>query len=263
MLLDREDIDVTIKDKEGYTAFEIYNSTVSDTFPQPKQITGNNNKDFIGGTDVYTWGSNTNYVLGHPDSEGRTRPERVNIQLDSQRTSLIMKRPDYVIESVTMSKYHTAILTSDPVNNLLMCGFGRGGRLGISKETETQLTPVPVRWPERIVSIAMGRDHSIAVTESGNVLSFGSNEYGQLGIAFYRFDQSTVIFTYFLYKYIGYELESRSKDKHPMQLVPRKIQAQNLKKQSILGVAASRIHSVVYTSTDIFTFGLNQGQLGK
>ncbi|KAI8883128.1 hypothetical protein K501DRAFT_323634 [Backusella circina FSU 941] len=240
MLLDREDIDVTIKDNEGYTAFEIYNSTISDTFPTPKQITGNNNKSFSGGTDVYTWGSNTNYVLGHPDSEGRTRPERVNTQLDSQRTSLIMMRPDYVIESVTMSKYHTAILTSEPVNNLLMCGFGRGGRLGISREIETQLIPAPVKWPERIVSIALGRDHSIAVTESGNVLSFGSNEFGQL----------------------GYELESRSKDEHPMQLVPRKIQAQNLKKQSILGVAASRIHSVVYTSTDIFTFGLNQGQLG-
>lgn len=47
-----------------------------------------------------------------------------------------------------------------------------------------------------------------------------------------------------------------------MQALPRKIQAQSLKKQAILGAAASRIHSVVYTSTDIFTFGYNQGQLG-
>lgn len=47
-----------------------------------------------------------------------------------------------------------------------------------------------------------------------------------------------------------------------MQLVPRKIQAQSLKKQSILGAAASTVHSVVYTSTEIFTFGYNHGQLG-
>lgn len=47
-----------------------------------------------------------------------------------------------------------------------------------------------------------------------------------------------------------------------MQLLPRKIQAQSLKKQAILGAAASAVHSVVYTATEIFTFGLNQGQLG-
>jgi hypothetical protein len=47
-----------------------------------------------------------------------------------------------------------------------------------------------------------------------------------------------------------------------MQLTPKKIQAQSLKKQSIVGAAASRIHSVVYNAFDLFTFGLNQGQLG-
>lgn len=57
----------------------------------------------------------------------------------------------------------------------------------------------------------------------------------------------------------GYETENHES---PMQLVPRKIQAQSLKKQPIIGAAASRIHSVVYTATDIFTFGYNQGQLG-
>ncbi|KAG2200296.1 hypothetical protein INT47_000289, partial [Mucor saturninus] len=47
-----------------------------------------------------------------------------------------------------------------------------------------------------------------------------------------------------------------------MQALPRKIQAQSLKKQAIIGAAASTVHSVVYTSTDIFTFGKNGGQLG-
>ncbi|CEG67645.1 hypothetical protein RMATCC62417_04042 [Rhizopus microsporus] len=62
---------------------------------------------------------------------------------------------------------------------------------------------------------------------------------------------------------LGYETEiGNKKDEAPMQLVPRKIQAQNLKKQPIIGVAASRVHSVIYTSSDLYTFGLNQGQLG-
>lgn len=60
---------------------------------------------------------------------------------------------------------------------------------------------------------------------------------------------------------IGYETENRNKE-GPVQLVPRKIQSQSLKKQPIIGAAASRIHSVVYTHHDIFTFGYNQGQLG-
>lgn len=47
------------------------------------------------------------------------------------------------------------------------------------------------------------------------------------------------------------------------QLVPRKIQAPSLKKQEIVGAAASTIHSVVYTQTDLFTFGYNKGQLGR
>jgi alpha-tubulin suppressor-like RCC1 family protein len=134
-----------------------------------------------GGTDVYTWGHNTNYVLGHADSENRVKPERVNLQLHSQQSPKIMTRPNSVIESVAMSKYHMAILTSEPHLNLLVCGFGRGGRLGTGKELDTQFTPVSVQWPERFASVALGRDHTIAITASGNVVTFGQNNFGQLG----------------------------------------------------------------------------------
>lgn len=134
-----------------------------------------------GGTDVYTWGYNTNYVLGHADSENRLKPERVKLQLESQRSPYFMQRPHYLIQNVSMSKYHTAILTSDASNNLLVCGFGRGGRLGLGKDAETQFIPVPVQCSERIVCVALGRDHTLAVTENGNVISFGNNSFGQLG----------------------------------------------------------------------------------
>ncbi|KAI8369101.1 hypothetical protein EDC96DRAFT_503859 [Choanephora cucurbitarum] len=255
MLLKREDIDLDIVDWEGLSAFDLFDHTMPDTYPKERvlskqdELSTETREDQElqihmrqssrhalkgrGGTDLYTWGHNTNYVLGHPDSENRTRPERVKLQLESQQSRL---RPNYVIESVVMSKYHMAILTSDSSHNLLVCGFGRGGRLGLGKDLDTQFIPTAVQWPERIVSVALGRDHTVAVTENGNVITFGNNEYGQL----------------------GYEIDNHNK----AQLVPRKIQAQSLKKQSILGAAASRVHSVVFTSTDIFTFGLNQGQLG-
>lgn len=179
----------------------MYDSTIPDAFPEIRMLskdkkniertetddnTGlysvlDKERHLSGGTDVYTWGQNTNYVLGHPDSENRSRPERVHFQLDSQQNPAVLKRPAYVIESVVMAKYHMAILTSESTRNLLVCGFGRGGRLGLGKEIDTQLVPIPVPWSERITSVALGRDHTIAVTESGVVISFGSNEFGQLG----------------------------------------------------------------------------------
>ncbi|KAF1799279.1 hypothetical protein FB192DRAFT_1286151 [Mucor lusitanicus] len=265
LLMKRQDIDVFVKDWEGLDAFELYNLTVANTFPKERMLSRQDRSrqynDMMeqeeneahhhhtttsrnvrrGGTDVYTWGHNTNYVLGHVDTENRTKPERVKLQLESQKSAFFMQRPDYLIETVVMSKYHMGILTTDNSHNLLLCGFGSGGRLGTGKETDTQFTPVPVSWPERITSVALGRDHTLAVTENGHVISFGNNSFGQL----------------------GYETDHHgNSNKEPMQLVPRKIQAQSLKKQPILGAAASRVHSVVYTTTDIFTFGLNQGQLG-
>jgi hypothetical protein len=213
MLLKRQDIDLHIKDWEGLDAFELYDLTISNTFPKERVLTkkdrlhfennntvddddGDDDGEYSqynleqqnirkGGTDLYTWGHNTNYVLGHSDTENRTKPERVKLQLESQKSSFIMQRPKYLIESVVMSKYHMGILTTENNHNLLLCGFGSGGRLGTGKETDTQFTPIPVQWSERITSVALGRDHTIAVTVNGNVISFGNNSYGQLGI-FYK-----------------------------------------------------------------------------
>jgi hypothetical protein len=50
LLLQRPDIDISLKDNEGYTAFDLYNSTLVGTKPSPEEI----------GTyaDLYTWGTN-------------------------------------------------------------------------------------------------------------------------------------------------------------------------------------------------------------
>lgn len=47
LLLQRPETDVQLKDYEGYTAFDLYNSTVEGTSPE---------RDLPG--DVYTWGTN-------------------------------------------------------------------------------------------------------------------------------------------------------------------------------------------------------------
>ncbi|KAF7722410.1 hypothetical protein EC973_003149 [Apophysomyces ossiformis] len=252
MLTHRDDLDYTVKDWDGFRPLELLGTTMDDMAPiatsliteedvkvtEDERLPNRKKMTYVGGTDVYSWGVNTNYVLGHPDSENRTYPERVPLDLESQRNPYIMKRPNYVIQSMHLSKYHMAIITSERINNLLVCGFGRGGRLGTGERSDAQLTLVPVPWSERIIAVALGRDHTVAVTESGSVITFGSNKFGQL----------------------GYEIERPTDD--PVQFSPRRVQAPALKKQQIIGAAASRIHSVVYTLTDIFTFGRNEGQLG-
>ncbi|KAI8332145.1 hypothetical protein BC941DRAFT_437618 [Chlamydoabsidia padenii] len=274
MLLKREDLDLSIKDWEGYKALELFSTTTSDsgsllrkletptgpimdmhdqTWTKDNRHLSTNQHHTTqgsltrtamrqGGTDLYTWGMNATYILGHLDTENRSRPERVPLYLESQQeqqTTLVNVLQQHVIESVCMSKFHMAILTSESRHNLLVCGFGRGGRLGTGKDTDAQLAPLPVRWPERIVDVAVGRDHTIAVTTSGSVITFGNNHYGQL----------------------GYDTEV-NEEGYSSQLHPRKIQAPSIKKQPIVGVAASKVHSVAFTSTELFTFGYNQGQLG-
>ena len=208
LLLQRDDADLSIKDWEGLRPLELLSITLQN-FPTPemidpqdynngagsggdledegfKDVVGIINKERIirsGGTDLYSWGSNTNYLLGHRDSENRTNPEHIHLDhLESQQqTDYIMQRPIVLIQSVKMSKNHMAILTSESKHNLLLCGFGRGGRLGTGSEIDAQLVPTPVQWPERIIAVALGRDHTVGVSERGNVITFGSNEYGQLG----------------------------------------------------------------------------------
>lgn len=48
LLLQRSDIDTTSKDLEGYTAIDLYNSTVNGTKPDPDGASA----------ELYTWGTN-------------------------------------------------------------------------------------------------------------------------------------------------------------------------------------------------------------
>ncbi|GFF44962.1 BTB/POZ domain-containing protein 1 [Aspergillus udagawae] len=222
--------------------------------------------------EVFTFGSNKNLNLGLGDQDDRQFPVRINLerpehllrrfyreflerQLDDGTTSshqdmtrsaglpvLINYKP-IKIQAIAMSKLHTAILTNDPESNLFLCGFGPGGRLGTGDEL-TRFSFVCIEAGglahKRVISVALGQDHSLAITAHGEVFSWGSNKYGQLGYSLPR---------------------TQNRDDVPMQMSPRQI-FNPFKKEVILGVAASAIHSVVFSSSGLYTFGKNEGQLG-
>jgi alpha-tubulin suppressor-like RCC1 family protein len=233
----------------------------------------------LGGDEVYTFGSNKNVTLGFGDQDDRQFPERITIRrpdhlmqrfyrehrakenqvwatmtgsmLDSGtiHAKAIADMPTHirntplVIQDVQMSKLHTAVLTTDPVSNLYMCGHGPGGRLGTGSETTRyQFTCIESGGlgQKKVISIALGQNHTLAITEEGEIYTWGNNAFGQL----------------------GYSLPKPSvKDDDPISTIPRQIFG-TLKRETITGIAASRIHSVVHTSSSLYTFGKNEGQLG-
>ena len=226
----------------------------------------------VNGDELFTFGSNQNLTLGFGDEDDRQFPERIVLkrperliqrlvadhqrQCDDDRTSssyvavnvkdqrvpACVKLKPIVIQDVQMSKLHTAVLTTDPEANLYICGFGPGGRLGTGDEV-TRFQYVSVSGGalagKRMVHVALGQNHTIAITSWGETITWGNNTYGQL----------------------GYSTSSSQSDKEVKQLIPKQVFG-ILKKECITGAAASRLHSVVHTSQSLYTFGKNEGQLG-
>ncbi|OCK74304.1 hypothetical protein K432DRAFT_409973 [Lepidopterella palustris CBS 459.81] len=231
------------------------------------------------GDEAFTFGSNKNVTLGFGDEDDRQFPERIvlrrpdhlvqrlyreycesqvqkwasmNLQLNEPEslqpkpiTALptVIRNTPITIQDVQMSKLHTAVLTTDLESNLYMCGHGPGGRLGIGNETTRyQFACIDggALAHKKVAAIALGQNHSLAVSDEGEIFSWGSNGFGQLGYTLPR---------------------SNMKDEEPIQTLPRQIFGP-LKRDAVVGIAASRIHSVVHTTTSLYTFGKNEGQLG-
>ena len=285
---------IKIKDHEGNSPFDVYNATIarrtlkgneqdeSDDSSQDEahSITAGFGVDedpfqlSIGGDEIYSWGTNKNYSLGFGDEDNRQHPEKITLKrpdhllfrfyqehLESMKASgaatnklkdfpksvselpsLVQNRP-LLIQDVALSKLHSAILTTDPVSNLHMCGFGPGGRLGTGDEV-TRFAYVCIEEGglagKKVLTVALGQNHTMAVSSEGEIFSWGTNTYGQLGYTLPR---------------------PAMKDEEPVCTTPRQIFGP-LKREKVIGVAASAFHSVAHTSTSLFTWGKNEGQLG-
>ncbi|KAI0829139.1 hypothetical protein F5Y06DRAFT_220378 [Hypoxylon sp. FL0890] len=279
---------IKTKDHEGNSPFDVYNATIAlrtlkvsedrvnleeDASDSDEGSSGEDPRHHIRsaglGEEVFTFGSNNNLTLGLGDEDDRQFPERIYLRRpdhliqrfydqyleEKERQSnleesmsrdlsevpiLIQNRP-LIIQDVVLSKLHSAILTTDPVSNLYVCGIGRGGRLGLGDEN-TRFNFMPVQGglsDKKVIQIALGQNHSMAVTSTGELWTWGLNTYSQLGFA----------------------LPPPSKpDEEPMSLTPRQVFGP-LKKEIILGAAASAIHSVAHTGSSLFCWGKNVGQL--
>jgi inhibitor of Bruton tyrosine kinase len=288
---------IKVKDHEGNSPFDIYNATIArrslqQTIEVAESDDGSQNDtesltgrpgtigtsapDLVAGDELFVFGSNKNHSLGFGDGDDRQHPEKITLRRpdhllfrfyreylevteDSSDLSqsgilkpmpksldelpcLIVNRP-VIVQDVTLSKLHSAIVTTDPESNLYMCGFGPGGRLGTGDEV-TRSTYVCIEGGglagKKVTSVALGQNHTLAISSEGEIFSWGTSTYGQLG---YSLPRPTM------------------KDEEPVCATPRQIFGP-LKRESIIGVAASSIHSVAHTSSSLFCWGKNEGQLG-
>ncbi|CAG9999119.1 unnamed protein product [Clonostachys byssicola] len=277
---------IKTKDHEGNSPFDLYNSTIAtrdlhlmqekcasesdsesgDSVDYGADASGHSAQPQVWGDEVYVFGSNKNLSLGVGDEDDRQFPERIQLRRPDelvrklyedhlsksgleppQSPPLVEDIPTQirncplVIDNVVMSKLHSAILTTDPVSNLYICGVGRGGRLGLGDEN-TQFRFVPVQGPlsdKKIQKVALGLNHTLAVTDDGELWTWGLNTDSQL----------------------GYILPPPTKaDEEPMCVTPRQVFG-SLKKEVVLGVATSGIHSVAHTGSALYCWGRNVGQL--
>ncbi|RDX54165.1 hypothetical protein OH76DRAFT_1398482 [Lentinus brumalis] len=233
LLLQRSDIDTLARDVEGYTPFDLYNSTIEGTIPDHHEHLGE---------ELYTWGSNRNAALGVGDGNDRAYPELVSPRIPDvlEKENLDARFTPVRVRQVVMSKLHTVIVTDEPRGNLRVCGFGSGGRLGPGQHT--QYTPIALPgFNQTVDSVAVGQDHTLVLTKGGEVYSWGLNRFSQLGYVV--------------------ETTTGGRVEEPIQSAPRKI-AGAIKNRFVVGVAACKTASACWTADEVFTWGTNNGQLG-
>ncbi|XP_030640268.1 inhibitor of Bruton tyrosine kinase [Chanos chanos] len=174
-------------------------------------------------TEVYTWGSNTNFSLGHGNQQSRHHPEIVDL----------FARTGVYIKQVVLCKFHSVFLSQK--GEVFTCGHGQGGRLGHGDE-QTYLVPKVVEGllSHHCCQIAAARDHTVVLTEEGYVYTFGLNTFHQLGL-------------------------SPPPAASPL---PKPMFYKILRGKTVIGVAAARFHTVLWTRDAVYTLGLNGGQLG-
>lgn len=206
-------VSLYIQDKEGLSALDLLMKD------RPTHVVFKNTDP----TDVYTWGDNTNFTLGHGSQNSKHHPELVDL----------FSRSGIYIKQVVLCKFHSVFLSQK--GQVYTCGHGPGGRLGHGDE-QTCLVPRLVEGlsGHNCSQVAAAKDHTVVLTEDGCVYTFGLNMFHQLGIT-----------------------------PPPSSCnVPRQMQAKYLKGRTIIGVAAGRFHTVLWTRESVYTMGLNGGQLG-
>lgn len=165
----------------NYYIYDTFNTDqVINLLPEEVMIdiaTGNNHSAAITSLGrLFTWGDNGYGKLGNGTSTRSLSPIDI--------TGYFNLNPGETIIKVSLGNTHSSAMTSE--GRVFMWGKNDVGQLGIGS-TITQLLPIEITSflnlydGEEVIDIALGMDDSAVLTSEGRLLTWGANQYGQLG----------------------------------------------------------------------------------
>ena len=129
--------------------------------------------------DLWMWGDNDNGQVGNAHAGGVRSVSPTNI------TEKFKLGKDEKIVQVALGTSHSAAI--DSTGDLWMWGDNTYGQVGNGNGGINKKVSSPVNISEmyddfeKIVQVSLGRNHSAAIEEDGDLWVWGDNQYGQLG----------------------------------------------------------------------------------
>jgi uncharacterized repeat protein (TIGR02543 family) len=125
---------------------------------------------------VFMWGWNRDGQLGDGTSITRNVPTEITSNFSLPIGEKIL--------SLSMGSSHSSAFTS--TGRVFMWGYNQFGQLGngmnVNRNLPTEITSnFSFSEGEKIILLSLGSTHSSALTSTGRVFIWGSNEYGKLG----------------------------------------------------------------------------------
>ncbi|MGH2809749.1 MAG: fibronectin type III domain-containing protein, partial [Actinomycetota bacterium] len=214
---------------------------------------------------VWAWGVNFRGQLGNGTTNPQSRPVRVKFPIESLQSGMVPL--DMRVSDISGGDYHALAVAGGRIwawgdNQMGQAGpaaaqpAGTNGALASCTKPCTTI-PVPVDpGHSNVIAVSAGTTHSLALTSSGSVLSWGDNTYGQLG--------------YEVLREVAGEPPQVSADVNsaipslylPLNPFPTPVYLPGAK---VTSIAAGDNHSLAILSDgQTFAWGLaNQGQLGN
>ena len=117
---------------------------------------------------LYAWGSNRYGQLGFGDKITRDAP------------SVVPKSGEVAFQQASAGTQHTVMLAKDGM--VWVCGRGKHGQLGMGDTSEVcELTHLIKIRRVSVKQVCCGLEHTVLVTHSGDVWTFGRGTHYQLG----------------------------------------------------------------------------------
>lgn len=144
---------------------------------------------------LFSWGSGQYGECGNHQNSNVLRPTQISLPIDKE--SFGMQDDDYDVrvklqnqghvKQIRAGGHHSMVLTTN--GRLYTFGFGQHGQLG-HRSNQNMFRPRLVKdlLSKPVVAIAAGWNHSLVLTEVGDLYSCGYGKYGQLGLGHGSFE---------------------------------------------------------------------------